>query len=68
LDKIIGAPVSDKDYDPECPFCPGNETRFPSEEQFRINILGGFERGTRIQVITILPEESAHMLRECRNC
>ena len=35
LNKIIGTPVSDKDYDPECPFCPGNETRFPLEERYR---------------------------------
>ena len=35
LNKIIGTPVSDKDYDPECPFCPGNESRFPLEERYR---------------------------------
>lgn len=34
----------------------------------RIKILGGFERGTRIQVNTILPEVSARMLRECKAC
>jgi UDPglucose--hexose-1-phosphate uridylyltransferase len=34
----------------------------------RTKILGGFERGTRIQVNTILPEESAQMLRECTTC
>lgn len=32
----------------------------------RIKIVGGFERGTRIPVNTIYPEESAKMLRECR--
>jgi galactose-1-phosphate uridylyltransferase len=34
----------------------------------RTKILGGFERGTHIQVNTILPEESAKMLRECEAC
>lgn len=34
----------------------------------RTKILGGFERGTRIQVNTIPPELSAKMLRECRTC
>lgn len=34
----------------------------------RMKISGGFERGTRIQVNTILPEESAKMLRECKAC
>jgi len=32
----------------------------------RIKIVGGFERGTRIPVNTIYPEESARLLRECR--
>ena len=34
----------------------------------RTKIMGGFERGTRIQVNTILPEESARMLRVCTTC
>lgn len=34
----------------------------------RTKILGGFERGTRIQVNTVLPEVSAKMLRECKTC
>lgn len=34
----------------------------------RTKISGGFERGTRIQVNTILPEESAKRLRECKKC
>ncbi len=34
----------------------------------RTKILGGFERGTRIQVNTVLPDESAKMLRECKVC
>jgi UDPglucose--hexose-1-phosphate uridylyltransferase len=34
----------------------------------RTKILGGFERGTRIQVNTIVPEDSAQMLRECTTC
>ena len=34
----------------------------------RTKILGGFERGTRIQVNTVLPEVSAKMLRECDPC
>ena len=29
LNKIIGTPVSDKEYDPECPFCPDNKRCFP---------------------------------------
>ena len=33
LNKIIGTPVSDKDYDPECPFCPGNESRYPLQSR-----------------------------------
>jgi UDPglucose--hexose-1-phosphate uridylyltransferase len=36
LNKIISTPVSDKNYDPECPFCPGNEKTFPVEERHRI--------------------------------
>ena len=36
LHKVIGTPVSDKEYDPECPFCPGNENKFPVEERYRI--------------------------------
>jgi len=32
----------------------------------RIKIVGGFERGTRIPVNTIYPEESARLLRECQ--
>jgi hypothetical protein len=34
----------------------------------RTKILGGFERGTRIQVNTIVPEDSARMLRDCATC
>lgn len=34
----------------------------------RTKIVGGFERATRIQVNTVLPEESAKMLRECEEC
>ena len=34
----------------------------------RTKIIGGFERATRIQVNTVLPEESAKMLRECEQC
>lgn len=111
LHKIIGTPASDKAYDPECPFCPGNEDRFPLEERYRVDdgggswivrtidnkfkivirtapyalsdvpyyhwhiqimprtkIVGGFERGTRIQVNTIVPEDSARMLRDCTTC
>jgi UDPglucose--hexose-1-phosphate uridylyltransferase len=34
----------------------------------RIKIIGGFERGTRIPVNTILPEESAKMLRGREPC
>lgn len=34
----------------------------------RTKIIGGFEYGTRIQVNTILPEESAKLLRECADC
>lgn len=37
LHKIIGTPASDKAYDPECPFCPGNEDRFPLEERYRVD-------------------------------
>ena len=37
LNKIIGTPVSAKAYDPECPFCPDNETRFPLEERYRVD-------------------------------
>ena len=36
LNKIIGTPVSDKNYDSEYPFCPGNEKTFPVEERHRI--------------------------------
>lgn len=36
LNKIIGTPVSDKEHDPECPFCPGNESKFPVEERHRV--------------------------------
>jgi UDPglucose--hexose-1-phosphate uridylyltransferase len=41
LHKIIGSPASDKAYDPECPFCPGNEDRFPLEERYRVGDGGG---------------------------
>ena len=41
FNKIIGTPVSDKAYDPECPFCPGNEERFPLEERYRVDDGGG---------------------------
>ena len=41
LHKIIGTPASDKVYDPECPFCPGNEERFPLEERYRVDDGGG---------------------------
>lgn len=34
----------------------------------RTKILGGFERGTRIQVNTVLPETSAQILRACEPC
>lgn len=34
----------------------------------RTKILGGFERGTQIQVNTVLPEDSARLLRECNSC
>ena len=34
----------------------------------RTKIIGGFERGTRIPVNTVFPEESARMLRECEVC
>ncbi len=34
----------------------------------RTKIIGGFEQGTRIPVNTVLPEESAKMLRECKSC
>lgn len=34
----------------------------------RTKIIGGFERGTRIPVNTVLPEESARILRECKAC
>jgi len=34
----------------------------------RTKIIGGFEYGTRIQVNTILPEESAKLLRDCVQC
>jgi UDPglucose--hexose-1-phosphate uridylyltransferase len=37
LNKIIGTPVSDREYDPECPFCPDNEKVFPVEERYRID-------------------------------
>lgn len=37
LNTIIGTPVSDKKYDAECPFCPGNEDKFPVEERYRID-------------------------------
>ena len=37
LNKIIGTPVSDKEYDPECPFCPDNEKMFPVEERYRVD-------------------------------
>jgi UDPglucose--hexose-1-phosphate uridylyltransferase len=37
LNRVIGAPVSDKEYDPECPFCPDNEKKFPVEERYRID-------------------------------
>lgn len=32
FNKIIGTPVSNKEHDTECPFCPGNENKFPVEE------------------------------------
>ncbi len=41
FNKIIGTPVSDKAYDPECPFCPGNEEGFPLEERYRVDDGGG---------------------------
>jgi galactose-1-phosphate uridylyltransferase len=63
LNKIIGTPVSDKEHDPECPFCHWHIQLIP-----RTKIIGGFERGTHIQVNTALPEVSARMLRECRTC
>lgn len=34
----------------------------------RTKIIGGFEYGTRIQVNTVLPEDSAKLLRECSDC
>lgn len=34
----------------------------------RTNIIGGFERGTRIPVNQVVPEESAKMLRKCKTC
>jgi UDPglucose--hexose-1-phosphate uridylyltransferase len=37
LNKIIDTPVSDKEYDPECPFCPDNEKMFPVEERYRVD-------------------------------
>jgi UDPglucose--hexose-1-phosphate uridylyltransferase len=37
LNKIIGTPVADKAYDPECPFCPDNENRFPLQERYRVD-------------------------------
>ena len=37
LSKVIGTPVSEKEYDPECPFCPGNENVFPVDERYRID-------------------------------
>ena len=41
LHNIVGTPVSDKVYDPECPFCPGNENRFPLQERYRVDDGGG---------------------------
>lgn len=32
---------SEKDHDPSCPFCPGNEDNLPVEEKFRIDDLEG---------------------------
>jgi UDPglucose--hexose-1-phosphate uridylyltransferase len=48
LNKVIATPVSDKEYDAECPFCPGNEDRFPVEESYRIEDAGG---GWRVRAI-----------------
>lgn len=39
--EIRGANVSDKEYDPNCPFCPGNEKAFPNVENFRIDDSNG---------------------------
>lgn len=36
LNKVIGTQVSNKEHDPECPFCPGNESKLPVEERHRI--------------------------------
>jgi UDPglucose--hexose-1-phosphate uridylyltransferase len=36
FNKIIGTPVSNKEHDTECPFCPGNENKFPVEEKYRV--------------------------------
>jgi UDPglucose--hexose-1-phosphate uridylyltransferase len=53
-----------------CPYPLANVPFYHWYIQFlpRTKILGGFERGTRIQVNTVLPEESARMLRECEEC
>lgn len=37
LNRVISTPVSDKEYDAECPFCPGNEDAFPVEERCKID-------------------------------
>lgn len=41
LNRVIAIPVSDKEHNPECPFCPGNEERLPVEERHRIEDSNG---------------------------
>ena len=34
--EVAGGPVPVSEYDIDCPFCPGNEERFPDVERHRL--------------------------------